>query len=98
MHSHEFNELHVGRELLVRNITNGYTSTTSTYTNYSEEGIEFSGQDSAGSDYIEINPSTNKYIYDYTISVSTGNQFYIGFERYDENKTARSNNACVYTF
>ncbi len=98
LHSYEFNELHVGRELLVRNITNGYTSITSTYTNYSEEGIEFNGQSSAGSDYIEINPSTNKYIYDYTISVSTGNQFYIGFERYDENKTARSNQACVYTF
>lgn len=98
LHSYEFNELHVGRELLVRNITNGYTSTTSTYTNYSEDGIEFNGRSSAGSDYIEINPSTNKYIYDYTISVSTGNQFYIGFERYDENKTTRSNQACVYTF
>lgn len=53
---------------------------------------------SAGSEYIQINPTGHTYYYDYTISVNTGNQFYIGFERYDENKTSRSNNACVYTY
>ena len=52
----------------------------------------------AGTDYIPINPIGKTYYYDYTISVNAGNYFYIGFERYDVNKTTRSNNACVYTF
>ena len=73
---------------------------TSPFTNYNSNGEpQFTSNNaSAGTGYIEISPTGHTYEYDYTISVNAGNQFYIGFERYDANKTARSNNACVYTF
>ena len=73
---------------------------TSPFTNYNSNGEpQFTSNGaSAGTGYIEISPTGHTYEYDYTISVNAGNQFYIGFERYDANKTARSNNACVYTF
>lgn len=51
---------------------------------------------SVGSDYIQIDPTGKTYYYDIDVSINTGNQFYIGFERYDIDKTARSNQACVY--
>lgn len=98
LHSYEFNELHVGRELLTTTITTPYNNNTTPFAGFTSDGMHFEGNGSCGTNYIEINPSGKQYIYDYTISVSTGNQFYIGFERYDENKTARSNQACVYTF
>lgn len=56
------------------------------------------GSHAAGSRYIPINPTNKTYYYDFCISVSAGNRFYIGFERYDKDKTPRSNNACVYVF
>ena len=70
------------------------------FTNFNSKGeYQFTANGtSAGTEYIPINPTGHTYEYDYTISVNTGNQFYIGFERYDANKTARSNNACVYTY
>lgn len=70
------------------------------FTNFNSKGeYQFTANStSAGTEYIPINPTGHTYEYDYTISVNTGNQFYIGFERYDANKTARSNNACVYTY
>lgn len=46
--------------------------------------------------YIPINSTNKTYKYDIIYSCDTGNQFYIGWERYDANKTSRSNNACVY--
>lgn len=95
VHSYEINEyLDEGRELLVRNITGGYTNTTSHRSN----SLTFNGNSSAGSEYIEINPTGKKYIYDFTLSVAAGNQFDLGFERYDANKTARGNQACVYVY
>ncbi len=79
--------------------TQPYSSHSKTYslkTDFNENGeyIFTSNNISAGSDYIEIEPGI--YEYDITISVNTGNQFYIGFHRYDANKTSRSNNACIY--
>lgn len=95
LHSYEFDELNVGRELLAgENFV--YYSNGTFWNNFSSEGLEFQYGNSLKSNYIEINPDGNKYLYDFTVSVATGNQFYIGFERYDENKTSRSNNACVY--
>lgn len=47
-------------------------------------------------DYVPINPTGKTYKYDITYSCDAGNQFYIGWERYDANKTSRSNSACVY--
>lgn len=74
-----------------------HTPLTAPFTNYNTKGEpQFTTNGtSAGSEYIKITPGV--YEYDYTISVNTGNQFYIGIERYDANKTSRSNNACVYT-
>ena len=96
-HSYKFEEYNIGRELLVgKNFV--YYSNGSFWNNFSNEGMEFQVGDSLKSGYIEINPEGHRYIYDFTISVSDGNQFYIGFERYDENKTARSNNACTYVY
>ena len=74
-----------------------HSSTSNLFTNFNEQGEpQFTSGGSAGSNYIEIVPGV--YEYDYTISVNAGNQFYIGFERYDANKTSRSNNACAYTW
>ena len=47
-------------------------------------------------DYIPINPDGVTFQYDITYSVDAGNQIHIGWERYDANKTSRTNNACVY--
>ena len=47
-------------------------------------------------DFISINPENKTFKYDITYSVDAGNQFYVGWERYDEDKTLRSNNATVY--
>lgn len=81
-----------------------YTATYSThhnlnyFKNYNSKGeAVLSGNiTSLGSEYIPINPTGKTYYYDAIISVNTGNMFYIGFERYDEDFTPRSNNACVY--
>lgn len=77
---------------------NTHAPATSPFINFNSNGeSQFTtNNSSAGTDYLEITPGI--YEYDYTISVNSGNQFYIGFERYDANKTSRSNNACVYTY
>ena len=96
VHSYEIEETDAGRELMITEWTASWGSTSSRYTKYNH-GIYFDAAGtSSGSDYIEINPTENKYIYDTTISVSTGNMFYIGFEKYDANKTSTSNNSCTY--
>ena len=46
--------------------------------------------------FISINPDGATFYYDVVCSITSGNQFYIGWERFDANKTARSNDACVY--
>ena len=89
------------RELLQGiHITSGFTTRSSLnnpYTLYSNGEIYFNTNNaSAGSDYIPISPSGHTYYYDFDISVNAGNRLYIGFERYDADKTSRSNNACVY--
>ena len=88
------------RELLQGiHITSGYTvhsSLSNPYTLYSNGEIYFNTKIGIGSDYIPISPSGHTYYYDFDISVNAGNQLYIGFERYDADKTSRSNNACVY--
>ena len=73
---------------------------TNPFINFNSNGeYQFTANStSAGSAYIPINPTGHTYEYDYTISVNAGNQFYIGFERFDANKTSRSNSACTYTY
>jgi hypothetical protein len=79
---------------------NNHNPISAPFTNFNSQGeYQFNTNgSSASTEYIPINPTGHTYEYDYTISVNAGNQFYIGFERYDSNKTARSNNACVYIY
>lgn len=89
------------RELLHgRRFTAGYSnhnSLISAQPNFLNGELFLNGNTkSVGSDYIQINPIGKIYYYDIDVSINAGNQFYIGFERYDIKKTARSNQACVY--
>ena len=59
-------------------------------------GLFMTNQIRLSHDYIAIVPTNHKYEYDIVCSIDVGNQFYLGWERYDIDKTARSNNACVY--
>lgn len=98
LHTFEVNESG-SRELMQGiNITTSYSNhTISCFSNYNNGELYFNtNSSSAGSNYIPISPSGKTYYYDFEISVNTGNQFYIGIERYDADKTSRSNNACVY--
>lgn len=98
IHTFELNESIKSRELIAGTfITNDYsTKSYSPHNTYNNGELYFSGNCSAGSPYIKVNPASKTYYYDFTISVSAGNQVYIGFERYDVDKTSRSNQACVY--
>ena len=98
VHTFEFNETQT-RELLSSNtmLTASYTSATVPYTGYNNGEVYLSGKStSIGSPYIPISPSNHTYYYDFDISISANNQIYIGFERYDAEKTARSNAATAY--
>ena len=81
-------------------ITSAFNNKVNPYTKYNSNGEMYFDTNgiSAGSSYISINPTNHTYYYDFDISVNAGNQFYIGFERYDADKTSRSNAAtvCVY--
>lgn len=71
---------------------------------YFDEGVRITGNawvnqydvNQVASNYIEINPNAT-FKYDILYSNKTeNNQIYIGFERFDENKSTISNNATVY--
>lgn len=81
-------------------ITSAYGNRTNPYTKYNSNGEMYfdTNGTSAGSSYISINPTNHIYYYDFDISVNAGNQFYIGFERYDADKTGRTNAATVYVY
>ena len=46
--------------------------------------------------YIPISDCTHTFEYDYTYESDAGNYFYIGIERYDQNKATGSNSCCIY--
>lgn len=77
-------------------LTKAYGNRGELFTNYNSNGEpEFTANGtSAGTDFIPITPGI--YEYDYTITTNAGNMFDIGFERFDKDKTSRSNAACVY--
>lgn len=78
-------------------LTTSY-STHSTDTGLLQPGatdIKMTAQASIGSDYLQVK-SGDVLCYDLIYSVAAGNQFYIGIEKYDAARTARSNNACQY--
>ena len=97
LHAFELNESNSGRELLAVPLTLAYNNHTDIYSEYDTNGeITLTGKNSIGSGYLKINPTGHTYYYDIEMSSDANNVFYVGFERYDANKTARSNNACVY--
>lgn len=61
-----------------------------------EDGLHMHGSLRVSHDYIPINPSGKTYYYDIEYSNDDGNYFCIGWERYDIDRTPRSNNACTY--
>jgi hypothetical protein len=71
---------------------------------YTEDSVIITGNawvnqhypETLGTDYIEIDSSKTFY-YDFVYSSPiAGNQYYIGIEKFDANKTATSNSSCVY--
>ncbi len=99
LHGFEMVENTTSCELLAIPYTTPYTNNSIFTTNYNNNGeLYFTDNGSAGSNYIKINPSGKTYYYDMELSIASGNQFYVGFERYDVDKTARSNQACVYVY
>ena len=56
----------------------------------------WSMSDVANSCYVPISPSGKTYYYDITYSNTSGNQLYIGVEKYDSNKVSGSNAECQY--
>lgn len=71
---------------------------------YFNEGARITGRawvnqhypQSFGTDYIEIDPNKTFYYDILYSSPVAGNQYYIGFERFDANKTATSNSSTTY--
>ena len=98
IHTFEINEknINIFSSTPWTNNFNNHSPNTNPFTNYnSNNEPQFTtNSSSAGSDYIVITPGI--YEWDYTVSINAGNQFYIGFERYDADKTSRSNAATVY--
>ena len=99
--AYDYNEPYNGELMNVR-YTNGYGTHTesSPWTKINSNGEYYfdTNNSSAGSVYVPVNPTGKTYYYDMTLSINAGNQFYVGFERYDANKTPRSNNACAYVY
>ena len=86
-----------GRELMQGTVITSSYGNFQPFTNYNNGELYFNANStSAGSVYVPISPTGKTYYWDVDISVNTGNRFYIGFERYDADKTSRSNSACVY--
>lgn len=63
---------------------------------YNSEGLHMNAGIWLFHTYTPISPANKTYYYDIVASIDAGNQFYIGWERFDADKTNRSNNACVY--
>lgn len=97
MHTFELAESG-GRELLQgMNLTNAYNDLSTRYTGYNNNNeIYLTGKTSIGSDYITISPTNKTYYYDIEISSTASNQIYIGFTRFDANKTATTNSSAIY--
>ena len=100
-HSYEFNES-IGTQELFADWTSWVPTNNSRITYNKNEGLKFInncsviGSGTYSPKYYEIKNSGYTYQYDIEYSNTEGNLFYIGFEKYDKDKTATSNNSCVY--
>lgn len=92
-YSYSYNELNQGNEIeYLYNLTK---SKSGTFTQ-DKDGLHLDQYVWVTHDYIPIDPTNKTYKYDIIYSNDAGNLFYIGWERFDANKTSRSNSACVY--
>lgn len=93
---YSYNELTQNREIeYLYDLHKVNSSGTGTFTQ-NKNGLNLNNKIWVYHDYVSINPTGKTYKYDITYSCDAGNQFYIGWQRYDANKTSRSNSACVY--
>lgn len=92
-YTYEYNEIDQGNQIeYLYNLTKTYPGTFY----QDEDGLHLNNKIWLTHDYISINPSGKTYKYEITYSADSGNMFDIGWERYDAQKTARDNNACIY--
>lgn len=95
-YSYSYNELNQGNEIEYLYDLNKFYGTGNFYQD--KDGLHLDQNVWVTHDYIPIDPSEKTYKYDIELSCDTGNLFYIGWERYDVDKTSRSNNACTYVY
>lgn len=84
---------------MARELINGFESFTggNTLINKDCAKIVGNGWITDGQSYIPIDPNGGLFYYDIVYSNRTaGNQYYIGFERYNASKGTGSNSSCVY--
>ena len=102
IHSYEFIENANNPELLAYWHSSAHNNHTDTgkWSNYNENGewYLYGASKSFGTTYIPVFPTGKTYYYDMTISVSAGNQAYIGFCRFDSNHGSASNEGCIYIY
>lgn len=92
-YSYKYDEMYQGNEIeYLHDLTKSNSGTFS----QDKDGLHLDQNVWVTHDYIPIDPTGKTYKYDILYSNDAGNLFYIGWERYDANKTARSNGACVY--
>ena len=92
-YSYSYNELNQGNE--IEYLYNLSKSQSGSFIQ-DKDGLHLNQYVWVTHDYIPIDPTNKIYKYDIIYSNDAGNLLYIGWERYDANKTSRSNNACVY--
>lgn len=87
---------------LVHGLNSFYRNSGNYVWNESEGDLEITGgahlkmYADDGTTFIPVNKDGVTYYYDIIYSNSSGNQFYIGIEKFDANKTATSNDSCSY--
>lgn len=92
-YSYKYDEMYQGNEIeYLHDLTKLNSGTIS----QDKDGLYLDQNVWVTHDYIPIDPTNKTYKYDILFSNDGGNLLYIGWERYDIDKTSRSNNACVY--
>ena len=100
-YAYEFVENTSNQELLVEWNSNAHNAHVNTgkWASYNNNGEWYLyGYSSFGTPYIPVSPTGKTYYYDMTLSVSAGNQAYVGICRFDANKGSASNEGCIYIY
>lgn len=101
-YAYEFIENTSNQELLAQWNSSGYSNHTNTgkWSSYNAEGEWYlhGASTSLGTTFTPVSPTGKTYYYDMTLSVSAGNQAYVGISRFDANKGSAANEGCVYIY